>query len=107
MATPVFKFNHPNYIYDLYIIHNTYNELPITIPMDLTTFIIYHIKSGRIFSGLVTCWEDLNKSGSSLIDIKFEDFYTNQEKQLLYNKAISSGSLRTAEENELFSESIK
>ena len=107
MATPVFKFNHPNYKYDLYIIHNTYTELPITIPMDLTTFIIYHIKSGRIFSGLLSCWEDLNKSGASLIDMTFEDFYTNEEKQLLYNKTISFGSLRTAEENVLSSESIK
>ena len=53
MSTPIFKFQHPDYKHDLYIIHNTYSELPETVPMDLTTFVIYHIKTGRTFSGLL------------------------------------------------------
>jgi hypothetical protein len=107
MATPVFKFNHPDYKFDLYIIHNTYSELPETIPMDLTTFFIYHIKSGRTFSGLLMCWEDLNTTGSSLYDTTFDEFYTNDEKVMLYDLAIDSGAIRCAKENEVLSDKIK
>ena len=107
MATPVFKFQHPDYRHDLYIIHNTYGELPETIPMDLATFVIYHIKKGRTFSGLLICWEDLNKTGSSLYDSTFDEFYTNDEKVMLYDLAIDSGAIRCANENEALSEKIK
>jgi hypothetical protein len=107
MATLVFKFNHPDYKYDLYIIHNTYYELPETIPMDLTTFVIYHIKTGRTFSGLLMCWEDLNKTGSSLYHSTFDEFYTNDEKVMLYDLAIDSGAIRCANKNELLSDKIK
>ena len=107
MATPVFKFNHPDYRHDLYIIHNTYAELPETIPMYLATFVIYHIKTGRTFSGLLMCWEGLNKTGSSLYDSTFDEFYTNDEKVMLYDLAIDSGTIRCAKENEFLSEKIK
>ena len=107
MATPVFKFQHPDYRHDLYIIHNTYGELPETIPMDLATFVIYHIKKGRTFSGLLICWEDLNKTGASLYDSTFDEFYTNDEKVMLYDLAIDSGAIRCANENEVLSEKIK
>ena len=107
MATPVFKFQHPDYRHDLYIIHNTYAELLETIPMDLTTFVIYHIKTGRTFSGLLMCWEDLKETGSSLNDRTFDEFYTNDEKVMLYDLAIDSGAILCAVENELISDKIK
>ncbi len=43
MATVIFKFQHPDLPEeDLYFLQNTYYELPETVPMDLTTFILYH-----------------------------------------------------------------
>jgi hypothetical protein len=107
MATPVFKFNHPDYKFDLYFIHNTYSELPETIPMDLTTFVIYHIKTGRTFSGLLFCWENLKETGSSLNEMSFQEFYTDEEKLMLYDLAIDSDAIRCAKENEVLSEKIK
>lgn len=107
MATPVFKFNHPDYKFDLYFIHNTYSELPETIPMDLTTFVVYHIKTGRTFSGLLFCWDNLKTTGSSLNEMSFEDFYTDEEKLMLYDLALDSDAIRCAKENEVLSEKIK
>ena len=107
MATPVFKFNHPDYKFDLYFIHNTYSELPETIPMDLATFVIYHIKTGRTFSGLLFCWENLKETGSSLNEMSFQEFYTDEEKLMLYDLALDSDAIRCAKENEVLSEKIK
>jgi hypothetical protein len=106
MATPVFKFQHPDYEHDIYIIHNTYSNLPETIPMDLATFIIYHYKVGRTLSGLLLCWGDLYEKGSSLYNTTFENFFTNEDKLMLYNLAIDSGALKTAENNQLLSEKL-
>lgn len=107
MATPVFKFNHPDYKFDLYFVHNTYSELPETIPMDITTFVIYHIKSGSTFSGLLMCWEELNTTGTSLYNMTFDEFYTNEEKVMLYDFALDSGAIKSAKENAVLSDKIK
>jgi hypothetical protein len=107
MATPIFKFQHPNYKYHFYVIHNTYSALPETIPMDLATFVIYQNKTGRKLSGFLLCWEDLKETGSSLSNTTFEDYFTNEEKLMLYDLAIDSGAVKTAEENEFLSEKIK
>jgi hypothetical protein len=108
MATPVFQFQHPDLPGEnLYFIQNTYSDLPETIPMDLTTFLIYHDKIGRTVSGLLICWEDLNKTGSSLYDNTFDDYFSKEEKLMIHNLAIDSGAIRFAKENILFSEKIK
>jgi hypothetical protein len=108
MATPVFKLQYPDLPgEDLYFIQNTYSDLHETIPMDLTTFLIYHYKTGRTVSGLLICWENLNKTGSSLYDMTFEDCFSNDEKLMLYDLAIDSGAIKFANENKLFSEKIK
>jgi hypothetical protein len=108
MATPVFKFQHPDLTdEDLYFIHNTFFELPETIPMDLTTFIVYHIKTGRTLSGLLICWENLKKSGASLYESTFDEFYTDDEKIRLFDLAKNSGAIKSAKENEFLSEKIK
>lgn len=107
MATPIFKFQHPDYKYHFYVIHNTYSALPETIPMDLATFVIYQNKTGRKLSGFLLCWEDLKETGSSLSNTTFEDYFTNEEKLMLYDLAIDSGAIRCANENEVLSDKIK
>jgi hypothetical protein len=97
MATPVFKFNHPDLPdEDLYFIHNTDYELPETIPMDLTSFISYHLMTGRYLKGFLYCWDDLLKTGSTLEDVDFETWFNEEEKSKLYTDALASSALKNA-----------
>ena len=97
MATPVFKFNHPDLPdEDLYFIHNTDYELPETIPMDLTSFIHYHLMTDRYLKGFLYCWDDLMKTGSTLEDVEFETWFNEEEKSKLYQDASASSALKNA-----------
>ncbi len=97
MATPVFKFNHPKSKEDFYFLHDTYYELPKTIPMCLATFVYYHLKINRTLSGFVMSFEDINKTGASLIDTSFDEFYNEKEIDFLYNQIEDTGALENAE----------
>ena len=101
MATPVFKFRHPDLPgEDLYFIHNTFFELPETIPMDLSTFIWYHLKTGRTLEGFFTSWNNLNEFQTSLKDESFDNYFDENQKQQLYDDAIFGQSLKAAQENQ-------
>ena len=100
MATPVFKFQHPDLPgEDLYFIHNTFFELPETIPMDLATFIWYHFKKGKTLEGFFASWESLNTFQTSLKDESFESYFNENKKHQLYDDAIFGQSLKAAQEN--------
>ena len=108
MATPVFKFNHPDLPNeDLYFIQNTYFELPQTIPMDLTTFIYYHLSIGRTLEGFFDCWEDLQISGSTLADVVFDEWFNDIEKTRIFEDAQYTGSLDLAIINSESSKMLK
>jgi hypothetical protein len=108
MATPVFKFNHPDLPNeDLYFIQNTFFELPQTIPMDLTTFIYYHLSIGRTLEGFFDCWEDLQVSGSTLQEVFFEEWFDDAEKKRIYEDAQYSAAIDLANINSESSRILK
>ncbi len=74
MATPVYSFLYPATDTRFFVIHNSYFELPETMPMDLTTFVLYHIESGRSFEGLFFCYSDIVNNGCSLFNTTYEEF---------------------------------
>lgn len=87
MATPVFKFHHPNLIgEDLYFIHNTFFELSETIPMDLASFIWYHYEINRTLEGL-----------------SFDTHFEASEKEQLYQDVLFNNTLAMAKHNSGFS----
>ena len=82
MATPVFSVqNQASPTQSLYWIHDTFTELPWSIPMDLTTFIHLHLCWGRSFEGLIACWPKLKQTGSSLSGSTLNDHYPNNRLQ--------------------------
>jgi hypothetical protein len=100
MATPVFKFQHPDLPgEDLYFIHNTFFNLPETIPMDLSTFIWYHLENDITLEGFFASWDSLNKFQTSLKDESFESYFNENQKQQLYDDAIFGLSLEEAFKN--------
>ena len=106
MATPDYKFTLPGTNFDFYVIWNTFYEAPHTVPMDLITFLDYHLQSNRLFEGLFYCWEDLNDTGSTLSDCSFEDLDVN-EKDALFQLCIDSGALDKAKQNVLINKQLK
>lgn len=108
MATPVFKFQHPDLPgEDLYFIHNTFFDLPETLPMDLTTFIWYHLETGRTLEGFFYCWDNLNKYQTSLEGNSFQKHFDEKEKQQLYDDALFGQSLKAAQKNRKKSLNLK
>jgi hypothetical protein len=108
MATPVFKFQHPDLPgEDLYFIHNTFFELPATIPMDLTTFIWYHYKIGRTLEGFLYCWDNLNEFQASLEGESFENFFDEGQRKQLYDDAKYAFTIQEAINNVEVSEKIR
>lgn len=100
MATPVFKFQHPDLPgEDLYFIHNTYFEVPETIPMDLTTFIWYHLQIDRTLEGFFAAWDNLNQFQASLNGASFDNYFDENHKQQLYEDALFGLSLTEAKLN--------
>jgi hypothetical protein len=100
MATPVFKFQHPELPKeDLYFIQNTYFELPATIPMDLASFIWYHFEINRTLDGFISVWENLCKFQASLAGFNFDSHFDATEKQQLYQDALFNNALAMAEYN--------
>jgi hypothetical protein len=107
MATPIFKFQHPDLPnQDLYFIQNTFYELPETIPMDLTSFVIYHILTERTLEGFFCSWDNLNNTGASMNGIDFETWFNEDEKTKLKEDALASNSLQTAIDNKNISVKI-
>jgi len=101
MATPIFKFQHPDLPgEDLYFIHNTFFELPETIPMDLSTFIWYNINSRRTLEGFFAAWDNLNKFQTSLKDESFDSYFDEKQKQQIYDDTIFGQSLEAAQVNQ-------
>ena len=100
MATPLFKFQHPDLPgEDLYFIHNTFFEMPETIPMDLSTFIWYNLNSRRTLEGFFAAWDNLNEFQTSLNNESFDNYFDEKQKQQLYDDAIFGMSLKEAQKN--------
>lgn len=97
MATPVFKFQHPDLPgEDVYFIYNTFYVEAATIPMDLTTFLKYHFAIGRTIEGFLLCWKAIQDTGASLSGQTFESFFNADQKESLYETASCSYALDTA-----------
>jgi hypothetical protein len=107
MATPIFKFNHPDLNEDLFFVYNTFHELPDTVPMDLTTFILYNIESGRLLEGLIYTWDQLILTGTSLEGFTFENFFDDEEKEKLVSDANDSFAIVSAQRNHFFSSCLR
>lgn len=97
MATPVFKFQHPDLPgEDLYFTYNTFYDELATIPMDLTTFLKYHFATGRTIEGFLILWAGIQNNGTSLLGESFESFFDTDQKESLYETASYSYALDTA-----------
>ena len=108
MATVIFKFQHPDLPEeDLYFLQNTYYELPETVPMDLTTFILYHDWVHENLEGLIYHWDDIMKNGTSYEGTSFKSYHDEEEKLKLYQDAFESGALQTAMTEKTNSDKIK
>ena len=96
MATPVSYFTHPDFPEDgFFFIQNTFFELPETIPMDLTSFIHYHFVSHRTLSGFIQTWDDIINTGTSLSELTFDEYYSENEKEGLFKDIIhTNGNVR-------------
>jgi hypothetical protein len=75
--------------------------------MDLTTFIIYHLETDRSLEGLFASWDYLINNGGTLNDVKFEEFFSDKEKQLLFEVAKNSMAIQVAIENKKQSKKLK
>lgn len=107
MATPVFKFQHPDLPgEDLYFIHNTFFELPETIPMDLASFIWYHQETNRTLEGFMFVWANLCEEQSTLDGATFAAHFEEKEQQQLFQDALFNNALEIAEHNNNLSKQI-
>jgi hypothetical protein len=86
MATPVFKFRENSSEQDYFFIYDTYHELPQTIPMCLSTFVLYHLKTQRRLDGFLASFEGIMKSGASLGDATYDEFFNEEEKAFYLNQ---------------------
>jgi hypothetical protein len=108
MATPVFLIKNKQLTeQNLYFIHDTYFELPLTIPIDLTTFIWYHIQTERRLDGLFESWEYLHNHQTSLKDTNFDTHFNDCEKESLNNDIFHSCSNVYAKVNKNCSDKLK
>jgi len=97
MATPVFCFKAPcNIGQPLYFIQNTFFELPETIPMDLSSFVYYHLSTGRSLEGFITNWQKINTDGSSLQGCTYEGFMSTDEKNFHIEESRITGAVDRA-----------
>ena len=107
MATPVFKFQHPELKGEnLYFIYNTFWDQPETIPMDLATFIFYHLSTNRTLSGFCFSWKNLKNKGASLQNQSYEEFFDSNLRLKHFDSAKVSGVLETALHNSPLSKRI-
>jgi hypothetical protein len=108
MATPVFKFQHPELPNeDLYFIQNTFFELPATLPMDLTSFLWYHYEKETTLEGFIYGWQNLNQHQTTLDGFEFETHFNEIEKQELYKDTRFANALETALTHQNISHQLK
>jgi hypothetical protein len=86
MATPVFKFREKSSEQDYFFIYDTYHELHQTIPLCLSTFVLYHLKTQRRLDGFFASFEDIMLTGASLGDATYEEFFNEEEKTFYLNQ---------------------
>lgn len=107
MATPVFKFQHPDLPgEDLYFIQNTFFELPETIPMDLASFIWYHYEINRTLEGFIFAWQKLCKNQTTLEGFSFATHFEASEKEQLYQDVLFNNALAMAKHNSALSNQL-
>lgn len=107
MATPVFKFQHPDLPgEDLYFIQNTFFELPETTPMDLASFIWYHFETNRTLEGFIFGWKNLCTNQTTLDGINFATHFEESEKQQLNQDALFNNAIEIAVHNSKLSKQI-
>lgn len=87
MATPVFKFKNEFSEVEYFFIYNTGNECPVTKPMCLSNFLIYHLKSNRTFDGFIYCFKNIVNNGTSLTKSCYQTFFDEKEKKFYFENA--------------------
>jgi len=108
MATPVSYFKHPHFLEDgFFFVHNTFFELPETIPMDLASFVYYHHVSKRSLRGFINAWDNIKKLGTSLSDYSFDELYSEHEKERLFKDLVYSNAHARALKNRAFSRDLE
>lgn len=108
MATPVFKFQHPDLPEeDLYFIHNTFFELPATVPMDLASLVWYHKETNRVLEGFIYGWKNLCEHQTTLEEFTFESHFNEIEKHQLYQDALFANALEVAIHHRNYSNILK
>jgi len=100
MATPDYSFIYPNTEYRFFVVYNTFYDLPYTIPMDLATFIAYHLKSGRMLEGLYECYEDLIETGFTMADTHINEFISAEELAYQYEVIDTCNLLQIAKQQQ-------
>ena len=91
MAKVIYKFIHPNHpIYNFYFVQSTFFELPYSIPMDLTTFLLYlHTYEETYLPAFINSWDKIEVLGTSALtsdNLTCDDLLSQDEKQGLYDE---------------------
>ena len=105
MANPYLKITKNET--DYYIIWDTFYELPETIPMDLTTFIVLLHEKKWSFTGLIAAWKNLNEKHISLDGMALDEFLKENEYEFLIKQTYDVYTARTEFYHRELSEQIK
>ena len=108
MAHPINSFIHQDLPDErLYFVHNTFFEIQETIPMDLATLFWYLTCQNYSLEGILVAWDDIETSGSSMRNMSFDDIINEDQRILLNEDIIFSGTLNYARKNKSSSHSIR
>ena len=81
MAEIYLKINHQEI--DFYVSWDTIFDLPITVPMDLATFVVYLNDTNISFNGFIASWINLKSSNISLDQTSVDQFLKPMEIRYL------------------------
>lgn len=85
MAHPFLKIS--NNETDYFVVWDTYYELPLSIPMDLATFIMFLHEKKWTFTGLISSWNNLKNNNISLEGFVLNKYLKKNQYDFLLKQA--------------------
>ena len=85
MAHPFLKIS--NNKTDYFVVWDTYYELPLSIPMDLATFIMFLHEKKWTFTGLIASWNNLKNNNISLEGFVLNKYLKKNQYDFLLKQA--------------------
>lgn len=99
MAKTIYRFFHPSAGEHLYVLHNTFFELPMYVPMDLAAMVSLYIEIGGAIRSLVVSWPNIQRHDCTLDRYSFEDYIDEPLRERLYKIAEASNMVGQARHN--------